>query len=132
MRYSVGNVKRYSTTLFHTGFIFSRHRASSILTLQGCSVMSPAILQWAEAIEVDARDRAGSTSTNEVKDSIHVKVVEIEPHKFEVEARAKEDGVPFIAEATRDKLREMPITSRSIFKVFLEQIDKKLGAKPEQ
>jgi len=87
-----------------------------------------ALQHWAEEIELEAKDMAAARSTEEVKNSIHIEVVEIEPKTFQVKASAKEEAVPFIAEATRDKLNAMPVTSASIFKTFLGQVEKKLGA----
>jgi len=86
-----------------------------------------ALQRWAEEIEVEARGLAADRSSEEVRDSIHIEVFEIEPRRFQVKASAKEEALPFIAEATQSKLEEMPITSGSIFKTFLDQVEKKLG-----
>ena len=76
---------------------------------------------------MEAKGLAAARSSEELKDSIHIEVFEIEPKRFQVKASAKEEALSFIVEATQDKLKEMPITSGSIFKVFLDQVEKKLG-----
>jgi len=90
------------------------------LTLHG-------LQHWAKEIEVAARGLAAARSSEEVKESIHIEVAEVEPKKFEVKASTKEEALSLIAEATQNKLPEMPVTSRSIFKAFLDQVEKKLG-----
>lgn len=87
------------------------------LTLRG-------LQHWASKIEVEAKGLTIARSSQEVAESIHVKVEEIEPKKFQIEANAKEEALLFIAEAIQNKLIEMPITSRALFKAFLDQLKK--------
>ena len=82
-----------------------------------------AVLQhWAKAIEVETKNMILKEG---VKDSIHVEVIEVEPHKFEVKTSGKREALPSMAKATRNKLSKMPLASRSIFKILLDQIEKK-------
>jgi len=88
------------------------------LTLDG-------LRRWATEIETDAKAAAAQRSL-EAGDSIHVEVIEAKPKEFHVTARAKEEAWPFIVEATRNKLKVMPLTSRAIFSAFIDRFEKML------
>jgi hypothetical protein len=89
--------------------------------------LTVAVLQhWAKAIEVETKNMILKEG---VKDSIRIDVIEVEPHKFEVKTSGKREALPSMAKATRNKLSKMPLASRSIFKILLDQIEKKSGDK---
>jgi hypothetical protein len=86
----------------------------------------PTLQHWAKAIEVETRNMI---SKEEVKESIHIEVIEVEPNKFEVKASGKQEALPNMAKATQNKLGKMPLASRAIFNVLLNQIEKKIDRK---
>jgi hypothetical protein len=81
---------------------------------------------WAKAIEVETKNMI---LKEEVKDSIHIEVIEVESHKFEVKTSGKREVLPSMAKATRNKLSRMPLASRSIFIILLDQIEEKSSDK---
>jgi hypothetical protein len=81
----------------------------------------PTLQHWAKAIEIET---GSMISKKDVKESIHIEVIEVEPHKFEVKARGKKEVLPSMAKAIENKLGKMPLASRSIFKTVLDQIEK--------
>ena len=86
-----------------------------------------ALQRCAKEIELEAKQLPAPEVSQEIRDSIHVDVLEVEPRKFQVRAGAKKEALPLLATSTRDKLVHMPTTSRAIFKAFLTQIEKNLS-----
>ncbi len=81
---------------------------------------------WAGEIETTARALASTEAPVDVRDSIRVEVLEVEPKTFEVKAHAKQEALAFIVDATRSALPNMPLTSQTIFENFLEKLEKSL------
>ena len=90
---------------------------------QGLSLSS--LQHWAQEIETTARTLA-QRSPSDAIESIGVEVLETEPKTFEVKAHGQERALPFIAEATRIVLHDMPITSQAVFESFLDELEKSI------
>lgn len=82
---------------------------------------------WANEIERETKSLAAAKVTANIADSIHIVVVEVtpktEPSTFEVTSTSPESMIAYFAEATRNKLPDMPLKIRMIFEEFLEELE---------
>lgn len=78
--------------------------------------------EYASEIEEEARSLAASKGKEDFTQRIHVKVFMVKPRTFEIKANAPKAAFPFIFEATKSKLHDMPSTSQAVFESFLSQL----------
>ena len=89
----------------------------------------PGLQHWAKKVEQQACTLAiASTraSLDDIRENINVDVEEIEPEKYQIKAKTKQEFLQYIKEAIITTMDQMPLTTKALFEAFLKQIEKKM------
>ena len=97
--------------------------------LKGITLAS--LQKWTENVQKEARTSARGKLSPEIVEGIRIQAFEIEPKTFEVKANLSREAVPFIIEATKNSLQNMPFGFRNLFQSFLAKSEESLHKRSE-